>query len=65
MRSSIRKAGQKRPGIFAFLIAKPPLQNLTEAMGVFKCKTRASEAEASPSAKGILYRKALRTVSDR
>jgi len=44
--------------------AKPLLQNPTEAMGVFKCKASASDRRPS-LVKGILYRKALRTVSDR
>ena len=31
--------------------AKPPLQNLTEAMGVFKCKASASDRRPSPRQK--------------
>ncbi len=45
--------------------AKPPLQNLTKAMRFEKHAKLSFGSEASPLPKGILYRKALRTVSDR
>jgi hypothetical protein len=37
-RESIWKAGQERPGIFALKDAKPPLGNLTKAMGCLSSK---------------------------
>jgi hypothetical protein len=45
--------------------AKPPLQNLTEAMGVLKCKASASDRRPPPHQKASSTRKALRTVFDR
>jgi hypothetical protein len=51
LRQSMRKAGQKRPGVFALLDAKPPLGSLTKAMGIFfslfKCKAWAGERRPS------------------
>ena len=64
-RESIWKAGQDRPGIFALKDAKPPLGNLTKSNQISFCKASAAEWRPSPLAKGILYRKALRTASSR